>query len=108
MRKGSLLNINIPDGPIENIKGIRVTRLGSRVYQNAITDQIDPHGKPYLWIGGTGPIWQRENGTDYNAVDEGYVSLTPLLVDLTHYGLQQEMKVLERDGLPDSEAKETP
>ncbi len=105
LRKGSLLNINIPDGPIENIKGIRVTRLGSRVYNNAITEQTDPHGKPYLWIGGQGPTWERENGTDYNAVDDGYVSLTPLLVDLTHYGLQQEMKVLERDTLPGFKAE---
>ena len=101
LRKGSMLNINIPDGPAANIKGIRVTRLGNRVYNNAITEQIDPHGKPYLWIGGSGgPTWERQNGTDYNAVDDGYVSLTPLLVDLTHYGLQQEMKFLERDGLP--------
>jgi 5'-nucleotidase len=65
-----------------------------------ITDQVDPHGKPYFWIGGSGPTWARENGTDYNAVEEGYVSLTPLMVDLTHYGLHQEMKVLEREGLP--------
>ncbi len=108
LRKGSLLNINIPDGPVTNIQGIRVTRLGSRVYQNVITDQVDPHGKPYFWIGGSGPTWARENGTDYNAVEEGYVSLTPLLVDLTHYGLQQEMKSLERDGLPDAATGEGP
>jgi len=104
LRKGSLLNINIPDGPVENIRGIRVTRLGSRVYQNVITDQVDPHGKPYLWIGGSGPTWAREAGTDFSAVDEGYVSLTPLLIDLTNYGLQQEMKSLERDGLPPSDS----
>ena len=100
LRKGSLLNINIPDGPIGNIRGIRVTRLGNRVYQNVITDQVDPHGKPYFWIGGSGPTWARADGTDYNAVEEGYVSLTPLMVDLTHWGLHQEMKVLERDGVP--------
>jgi 5'-nucleotidase len=99
LRKGSLLNINIPDGPPENIKGIRVTRLGSRVYQNVITDQVDPHGRPYFWIGGKGPTWERENGTDYCAASAGFVSLTPLMVDLTHYGLHQEMKGLEQDGL---------
>jgi len=108
LRKGSLLNINIPDGPIANIRGIRVTRLGSRVYQNVITDQVDPHGKPYFWIGGSGPTWARENGTDYNAVQDGYVSLTPLMVDLTHYGLHQEMKTLERDGLPGIDTGDTP
>ncbi len=102
LRKGSLMNINIPDGPPGNIQGIRVTRLGSRVYSNVITDQVDPHGRPYFWIGGQGPTWARENGSDYCAVEEGYVSLTPLMVDLTHYGLQQEMKHMERDGLPDA------
>ena len=99
LRKGSLLNINIPDGPPEAIRGIRVTRLGSRVYQNVITDQVDPHGRPYFWIGGKGPTWEQENGTDYSAVQAGYVSVTPLMVDLTHYGMHQEMKRLERDGL---------
>ena len=99
LRKGSLLNINIPDGPPEAIRGIRVTRLGSRVYQNVITDQVDPHGRPYFWIGGKGPTWEQENGTDYSAVQAGYVSVTPLMVDLTHYGMHQEMKHLECDGL---------
>ena len=65
-----------------------------------ITDQVDPHGRPYLWIGGQGPTWSRDQGTDYAAVEEGFVILTPLMVDLTHYGLHQEMKGLERDGLP--------
>ncbi len=97
LRKGSLMNINLPDGPEENIKGIRVTNLGSRVYQNVISDKVDPHGKPYFWIGGQGPSWQNNEGTDYNACEDGYVSLTPLMVDITHYGLQQEMKSMERD-----------
>lgn len=105
LRKGTLLNINIPDGPPEAIQGLRVTRLGSRVYQNVITDQVDPHGRPYLWIGGQGPTWTREKGTDHNAVDDGYVSITPLLIDLTHYGLYDQMKELEREGLPGQEEK---
>ena len=100
LRAGSLLNINIPDGSADNIKGIRVTRLGSRVYNNAITEQVDPHGKPYLWIGGNGPTWKSQEGSDYNAVEAGYVSLTPLMVDLTHHELHREMQVLQRDGLP--------
>ena len=100
LRKGTLMNVNVPDGPPEAIRGLRVTRLGSRVYNNVITDQVDPHGRPYLWIGGQGPTWAREDGSDHSAVEEGYISLTPLMVDLTHYGLQQEMKHLERDGLP--------
>lgn len=99
LRKGTLMNINLPEGPLETFKGTRVTRLGNRVYQNVITDQVDPHGKPYFWIGGQGPTWARNEGTDYSATQDGYVSLTPLMVDLTHYGLQQEMKSLEKDGV---------
>ena len=98
LRKGTLLNINLPACSFAEIKGTRVTKLGNRVYQNVIPVQVDPHGKPYFWIGGQGPTWARNEGTDYSATDAGYVSLTPLLVDLTHYGLLQEMKSLESDG----------
>nr|MEE4268520.1 5'/3'-nucleotidase SurE [Candidatus Krumholzibacteria bacterium] len=84
---------------LSSFKGTRVTRLGNRVYQNVITDQVDPHGKPYFWIGGQGPTWSRNEGSDYNATQDGFVSLTALMVDLTHYGLLQEMKTLERDGV---------
>jgi 5'-nucleotidase len=99
LRRGTLMNINLPEGPLSSFKGTRVTRLGNRVYQNVITDQVDPHGKPYFWIGGQGPTWSRNEGSDYNATQDGYVSLTALMVDLTHYGLLQEMKNLERDGV---------
>ena len=104
LRKGSLLNINIPDGDAGAIKGTRVTRLGSRVYQNVITDQVDPHGRPYFWIGGKGPTWDEQEGSDYCATNEGYVSLTPLMVDLTHNALYEQMKVLEQDGLTPGQA----
>ena len=99
LRKGTLLNINLPEGPLDSFKGTRVTKLGSRVYQNVITDQVDPHGRPYFWIGGQGPTWHDNAGSDYNATLDGYVSITPLMVDLTHYGLHQELKSLERDGV---------
>ncbi|MCP4571260.1 MAG: 5'/3'-nucleotidase SurE [bacterium] len=99
LRKGSLLNINLPDGPPDAIKGIRVTKLGNRVYQDVITDKVDPHGRPYLWIGGRGPTWDEADGTDNGATEAGYVSITPLLVDLTHYGLHQQMQHLNQDGL---------
>ena len=99
LRRGSLLNINLPGGGADQIKGLRITRLGSRVYKDVITDKVDPHGRPYFWIGGKGPTWEITDGTDYSAVQQGYVSVTPLLVDITHYGLHQEMRHLERDGL---------
>ena len=97
--KGTLLNINIPERPFEEIQGVRVTRLGNRVYQNVITDQIDPHGRPYLWIGGQGPTWKQENGTDYCAIEQGYVSITPLMVDMTDHETRTRLSVLDRDGL---------
>jgi len=99
LRNGSLLNINIPDGPPEAIKGVRVTKLGSRVYQDVITDKVDPRGRPYFWIGGRGPTWYEADGTDHGATEAGYVSITPLLVDLTHYGLHQQMQHLAQEGL---------
>lgn len=98
--RGSLLNINIPEGPPENLKGLRVTRLGSRVYHDVITDQIDPRGRPYLWIGGHGPTWNDDDGSDNSAVREGYVALTPLKIDLTHEKLLQEMRQLNRQEPP--------
>ena len=58
-----MMNINLPEGPLEGFKGTRVTKLGNRVYQNVITDKVDPHGKPYFWIGGQGPTWARNEGT---------------------------------------------
>ena len=51
-----------------------------------------------LWIGGQGPTWEPENGTDYAAVDEGFVSITPLMIDLTDHELRPKLKDLERDG----------
>jgi 5'-nucleotidase len=98
--RGSLLNINIPPGSPEEIKGLRVTRLGSRVYHDVITDQIDPRGRPYLWIGGHGPTWSQDNGSDNSAVSEGYVALTPLKIDLTNEKLLTEMQHLHRQGPP--------
>jgi len=100
LEKGSLLNINIPEGPPESVQGLRVVRLGSRVYHDVITDQIDPRGRPYLWIGGHGPTWNNDPGTDYNAVQAGYVALTPLNIDLTHEKLLRTMRELERHGAP--------
>jgi 5'-nucleotidase len=103
--RGSLLNINIPEGPPENIRGLRVTRLGSRVYHDVITDQIDPRGRPYFWIAGHGPTWSDDNGSDNSAVREGYVALTPLMIDLTHQKLLAEMEHLHRPGPPPSTAE---
>ena len=76
-----LLNVNVPAGPIQ---GVRFTRLGRRVYKQSVIEKLDPRGRKYYWIAGT-PQWDRASGTDYEAISTGYVSVTPLHLDLTYY-----------------------
>jgi 5'-nucleotidase len=83
--KGSLLNINIPYLPVEEMKGVAITRQGLRVYRDALEKREDPRGKRYYWIGGEPPTGLPEPGTDFWALAEGMVSVTPLQMDLTSY-----------------------
>jgi len=78
-----LLNVNFPHLPWDEIQGVRVTRLGSRVYQDTLVRKVDPRGRDYYWIGGEDPVWERQEGSDFSAVDAGYVSVTPMRLDLT-------------------------
>jgi 5'-nucleotidase len=80
-----LLNVNVPLLPEERIRGFRVTRQGQRVYHSRLDAQVDPRGLPYYWIAGDAPTGVPENGTDIGALAEGYVSVTPLHLDLTAY-----------------------
>ena len=89
--KDVLLNVNIPFGPEEEIKGIRITRQGLRVYRDLLDARQDPRGRPYYWIGGEAPTGVVENGTDFGALADGYVSITPLHLDLTAH---QAMELL--------------
>ena len=78
----TLLNINVPRG---RPKGIRLTRLGHRVYKEKAVEEVDPRGKTHYWIGGGLPEWEDRDDTDIAAIREGYVSITPLHLDLTDY-----------------------
>ena len=98
LERHSLLNVNIPDIPADQVKGIRATPLGSRRYTDAITEQVDPRGRPYLWIGGSGPTWDEIPGTDATLNLDGYVVVTPLRVDLTHHDLMERSRALDTDG----------
>ncbi len=80
-----LLNVNIPYLPPEEIKGIRITRQGLRVYRDRLDRRMDPRGRPYFWIGGDAPTGVAEVGTDIGALSEGYVSINPIQLDLTMY-----------------------
>ncbi|HEX6069087.1 MAG TPA: 5'/3'-nucleotidase SurE [Longimicrobiaceae bacterium] len=83
----TLLNVNLPAIDPGELKGVRVTRLGRRVYTDSITRAEDPSGREYFWIGGGGVQWTAEDGTDFQAVQDGYISVTPLHLDLTNYRL---------------------
>ena len=88
-----LLNINIPAVPIDEIKGIRVTKLGVRRYEKLFEKRIDPRGNSYFWMGG---VPQPTNSHDLNidlvAVEEGYISITPIHFDLTYHALVHELQ----------------
>jgi len=89
---GVLLNINVPCLPEEQIRGVRVTRQGLRVYRDELVTRIDPRGKPYYWIGGGPPEGILAEETDYWAVSQGYVSVTPVQLDLTAYDALKSMR----------------
>lgn len=80
-----LLNVNVPYLQDEKIRGIVLTRQGLRVYHSRLDERIDPRNKPYYWIGGDAPTGVPERGTDVGALAEGFVSVTPLQLDLTAY-----------------------
>ncbi|HUK40120.1 MAG TPA: 5'/3'-nucleotidase SurE [Candidatus Acidoferrales bacterium] len=85
----TLLNVNVPPLAKEALKGWRMTRMGKRHYSENIIERVDPRGAKYYWIGGDDLGFAQEDGTDCIAVHEGYVSVTPLQVDLTDYKLLQ-------------------
>jgi 5'-nucleotidase len=86
-----LLNVNVPNLPSAELRGIRVTRQGMRVYNDALDRRLDPRGKPYYWIGGSSPSGIPDEGTDIGATAEGFVSVTPLHLDLTEFRRTQQM-----------------
>jgi 5'-nucleotidase len=87
--EGTLLNINFPK---DEIKGVLVTRQGIKNARPVITEHIDPRGKPYFWIGEEYFVSNSTGGTDYHAIERGYVSVTPLKSDMTDH---QTLKTLE-------------
>jgi len=82
--KPYLLNVNIPNLPYDEIKGVRAARLGKRHESEPVIRTTDPHGREIFWIGPAGKARDAGEGTDFHAVAQGYVSVTPLQIDLTH------------------------
>jgi 5'-nucleotidase len=79
-----LLNVNVPDVSPDMLKGMRVTRLGKRHKAEGVVRQVNPRGETVYWIGAAGPAQDAGEGTDFHAVENGYASVTPLQIDLTH------------------------
>jgi 5'-nucleotidase len=89
----TLLNVNVPDIPLENIKGLKFTRQGKRIYNDAIKETFSPWEEKFYWIGGGKSYWEHGEDTDTGAVKEGYVSITPLHMDFTNH---EALKLLKK------------
>jgi 5'-nucleotidase len=88
----TLLNVNVPPG---TPRGVRLTRLGVRRYTEGIIEQVDPRGKQVFWIGGGEPIWDEIPGTDFHEVAAGYVSVTPLHLDMTDVRFLEKLRAAQ-------------
>ena len=82
---GTLLNVNVPDRPWEELAGFRITRQGKRAYSDVVRENVDPRGRHYYWIGGEVLQGEDIEGTDATLVRAGFVSITPIHLDLTNY-----------------------
>ena len=89
----TLINVNVPPRAPADWRGVHVTRMGSRHYPAAgdMVERRDPMGRPYYWLGGTGPIDRQDNGTDLWAIKHGYVSVTPISLDMTNHAFLDEL-----------------
>ena len=97
MTKPVVLNINVPYLKPDEFKGYRITRQGMRIYRDALVRRLDPRNRPYYWIGGEAPTGVPEEGTDFGALAQGYVSITPLQLDLTDLQALKTMASWEKD-----------
>ncbi|KTD43269.1 5'-nucleotidase [Legionella quateirensis] len=90
----TILNVNVPNLPLDQIKGLQVTRLGTRHGAEPIVKDYDPRGRPIFWVGPPGLEADAGPGTDFHAVNSGFVSITPLHLDMTNYKLFDQLSNL--------------
>ena len=100
--RGTLLNVNIPPGPI---RGSAITRQGTKIIRPTVFEGTDPRQRKYYWIGEESLTWNEEEGSDYAALRKGLVSITPLRNDLTDYRALDEIKSRDWDSILETEAK---
>jgi len=92
IEKDTVINVNIPYCPKENIKGIKITKLGVRKYKNCFIERKDPRGRSYYWLAGELDDVEDDEDTDIKAIKDNYVSITPIKIDLTNEKIYKEMK----------------
>lgn len=100
--RGTLLNVNVPPGPI---RGVQVTRQGTKILRPTIIEGTDPRQRKYYWIGEESLTWNEEEGTDYEALRHGVVSITPLKNDLTDYRALEDFKKRDWDIVLETQSK---
>jgi 5'-nucleotidase len=83
--KDTLFNVNLPPLAASDVRGVRLTRLGRRVYSDSLRPLKDPWGREIFWIGGGSISWSGDEDADFRAIEEGYISVTPLHLDLTYF-----------------------
>lgn len=88
----TFFNVNIPDVRADEIQGIKFTALGRRVYADTLTRRTDPRGREYFWIGGGASQWSGREDSDFRAIRAGFISVTPLHLDLTNFRLLDEVQ----------------
>lgn len=102
----TMLNVNVPDLPYEELAGTSVTRMGRRHYEDEIVKRADPRGKTYYWIGGAAPAHHHEAGTDFDAIRQNRVSVTPLRRDMTDHGMISKLAAWGLEPLPGASGRE--
>jgi len=93
--KNVLLNVNVPYLALSELKGYRISRQGLRIYRDELVKREDPRGRPYYWIGGEAPTGVPDTGTDFGDLQAGYVSVTPIQLDLTAHNLLDRLRGLD-------------
>jgi len=91
------LSVNVPHLPEDQIKGVRITHQGMRLYRDELVVRQDPYGYPYYWIGGEYPSATMEEDSDFHAIENGYVSITPIQLDLTDHKVIPALKQWQWD-----------
>lgn len=95
---GTLLNVNIPAVPADEVKGVRITTMGRRLYRDQWDRRVDPRGRTYYWLAGELVDLENEADSDVATVEQGYISVTPIQLDLTHYDQMERLKRWQLDG----------